>query len=364
MALTAQEINEFLGLAGDGAAEETDAGTAGTSNEGPGGEAANENVPDKSGASESADADEIGGGEAADTEASGAGERADAEAVGGGEASDEKESGEAAQPDTQGTGETSKDNKEKLTEEQIKANAARRRKHEAQIAEAKAVETAVAAALAAERAKQQAELNEFFAGAQLQNPLSGTPIKSMEEYKEWQREHSAAQMRHALEEGRLTPELLDRAIAESPALKRAEEAAARADEERRQREAAEFKARADAEIAEIGKLNPAVKGIEDILAMPTGSAFREHVRRGCNFIDAYRLANWERLTQSAASAAAQQAVSNARSKDHLTSTQTRGGGGLEIPDGAKEIYKFLNPGDTEADMHKHYERYGKKLAAG
>ena len=263
-----------------------------------------------------------------------------------------------------GTAETSKDagkaetSKDGLTREQRRANAALRRKQEVKAA----VDKAVADALEAERSKYQTELSEFFTGAQLRNTLTDEPIKSMDEFRAWKRDYDTAQMQRDLQAGKLTPESLERAIAESPAVKRAEEAARKAEEEQRLRDMEAFKLRADAEVAEIGKLDPSVKSIEDILALPTGQVFRELVQRGNSFIDAFRLANFERLTTAAAAAAKQAALTNARSKDHLTTKSPRGAGSVPVPKEEMALFKALMPNMTEAEIREYYNKHAPNSA--
>ena len=271
----------------------------------------------------------------------------------GGDARSGADAGIAETSGTQGTGETSKDG---LTPEKRRDNAKWRRKQEVKAA----VDKAVAEALHAEQSKHQEELSVFFSGAQLINTLTNEPIKNMDEFREWKRAYDMAQMQRDLQAGKLTPEALDRAIAENPAVKKANEAMQQAEAEQRQRSLEELKAQADAEVAEIGKLDPSIKSVEDILAMPTGSAFRAYVQRGNSFIDAFRLANWAALTAAAAAGGKQQAEINAHSKDQLQATQARGSGGVEISAEEKKIYKFLNPGDTAADMQAYFEKNSQR----
>ena len=379
MDLSENDIFSALGV------EPRDAGTAGTSNtQGTGGTSNNEGSagsgqvavfsgqwPVVSGAG-------AGGVDPDDFDDYLAGGGEDGAAVNAGIAGKSNTRGTGVLSSTQGTGETSnKDGlspelrqadagKDGLSPEERQANAERRRAfEERQALKIKAAaDSAVAAALAAERARYLAEQKEFFEGAKLTNPFTNTPIGSMEEFHAWRRQHEAAQLQQQLQAGQLTPEALERVIAESPAIKRAEELLQQSSAEQRQRQEAEFKARADAEIAEIGKLDPSVRSLEDILAMPTGLAFRVYVERGNSFFDAFRLANWEALTSAAAAAGRSAAVSNARSKDHLGPTQARGDGGRSISSEQRELYMFLNPGHSEADMQRNFARYGAALRVG
>jgi len=142
------------------------------------------------------------------------------------------------------------------------------------------------------------------------------------------------------------------------ALKKQQEQQAAADEQRRQ---AEAQARVNAELAEIHKLDPTINTVEDLLSMPGAKAFYDLVRKGNSFLDAYRLANFDRLTTARAEAARQQALNNARGKDHLTGTGTpQGTGAATVPPDVKAEYLAFNPDATDAEIQKHYNRYMEK----
>ena len=159
----------------------------------------------------------------------------------------------------------------------------------------------------------------------------------------------------------LTPEALRSAVEQTPAiqaLKKQQEQQAAADEQRRQ---AEAQARVNAELAEIHKLDPTINTVEDLLSMPGAKAFYDLVRKGNSFLDAYRLANFDRLTTARAEAARQQALNNARGKDHLTGTGTpQGTGAATVPPDVKAEYLAFNPDATDAEIQKHYNRYMEK----
>ena len=83
------------------------------------------------------------------------------------------------------------------------------------------------------------------------------------------------------------------------------------------------------------------------------------VKRGYSISDAYRLANYDALTQRAAEASRQAAISKAKSKEHLTATTQRGAGAVSVPDDVKAEYLAFNPDATEAEIQKHYQKYMK-----
>lgn len=237
-----------------------------------------------------------------------------------------------------------------------------------------AIQAAVKAALAARdaehrkaleelEARQKRQLADFFQTAQLKNTISNAPITSMEEFEAWRRDYQAQQLQKNLQEGKLTREDLDAMIAGNPAVKAAQEAARQQQEaERTAREAQErtaFQAQVDREIAEIGKLDPSVKSVEDLLRKPNAQQFQEYVRRGNTFLDAYYLANREELAarrEETARKAAQAAALEARSRDHLRSTGSVGSGAAAVPRDVMELYREMLPNASEADIIAHYNK--------
>lgn len=242
-----------------------------------------------------------------------------------------------------------------LTEEERRENAAQRRRQEQQAA----IDQAVEEALRKEREKAQGEWSDFFSAAKLKNTMTGEPIRTLEEFRAWNEAFQTAQISRDLEAGKLTREALDKAVADNPAVRRAEEIIRRDEEARKRAEEAEARARIDREIAEIHKLDPAVSSVEDLMKTPNAEKFYGYVKRGNSFLDAYYLANRETLEQRAAQAARQQAMSAARSKDHLTATgNARGAGAASVPSEEMQLFRLLNPDATEAEIQKYYNKKG------
>lgn len=243
------------------------------------------------------------------------------------------------------------------TKEQRAENAARRRREEQQAA----IDAAVKKAVEDERARTKGQMEAFFARAGMKNTVTGKPITTLDEFDAWRADYDAAKLQKDLRAGKLTPEALRSAVEQTPAiqaLKKQQEQQAVADEQRRQ---AEAQARVNAELAEIHKLDPTINTVEDLLSMPGAKAFYDLVRKGNSFLDAYRLANFDRLTTSRAEAARQQALNNARGKDHLTGTGTpQGTGAATVPPDVKAEYLAFNPDATDAEIQKHYNRYMEK----
>lgn len=224
-------------------------------------------------------------------------------------------------------------------------------------------------AVAEEQARNQSAWTDFFRRAGLKNSFTGDAITSKEEFDKWSEAYEAARLSQELQEGKLTPEALDRAVAANPTVKRAEALLRQQAEARQAQELADFQAQVDRELAEIRKLDPGIRELPDILKLETGGAFQEAVRRGHSFLDAFRLANFDRLQSQrqaeaaeAAQRAAQAARNNARSKDHLLPSGGKSGeGSVPVPGDVMELYRSLTPKATEAEITAHYNRALKDM---
>ena len=243
-----------------------------------------------------------------------------------------------------------------LTPEQRRQNAARRRQQEQQAA----ISAAVDAALKAEREKQNAEFSAFFDRANLKNTITGQPIKSLEEFNEWDAQFRSAQLQRDLKAGKLTPESLDHAISNNPAVKRAQEMVSQQEEAARQQRANADRARIEAEIAAISKIDPTIQKVDDLLTMPRAKEFYELVKRGYSFKDAHYVLHGERLEKERLEAAKQQALNNSRGKDHLTATgNARGAVGASVPSDVMAMFRRFNPTATESQIREYYQKYTK-----
>lgn len=243
------------------------------------------------------------------------------------------------------------------TPEERRANAARRRQQEQQ----QAVDAAVAAARQEEQAKSAAAIKELFEKAGMKNTITGEPITTVEQMQQWQKQMRMAQLEKDLKAGKLTADGLNQLIADHPDVQKANEIQRQQEQQELQQAQAEARARIETEIAEIGKLDPAIKSTGDLLKMPKAKEFYAYVQKGYSFIDSYRLTHFEEITQRNAEAARQQAQAAARGKEHLTVVgNSRNTGAASVPHDQMQLYRMLNPGASEADIQKHFNNYQKR----
>ena len=222
---------------------------------------------------------------------------------------------------------------------------------------------AVEEALARERAEEDQRWKDFFATAGLKSPVDGKPITTREEYEAYQRAVEERRIRQNLQKGQLLPEDIEAIVRKAIA-----QTQDTAKEQRRESEPERAAAtgrtvtqeQVDAELAEIRRLDPEMVDLKTILESETGSEFQAAVSRGASFIEAFKLANFDRLQQRASAETArraeQAARNKARSKDHLQTSRTSGSGAVPVPADVKEMYHYLMPGKSDAEILEHYNR--------
>ena len=186
----------------------------------------------------------------------------------------------------------------------------------------------------------------------------------MEDWRAFQAATANAKLANDLKAGRLTPEGLQQALMQSPEIQQilsgAKEAQQRAEAAEQRAGAQEFSQRRETELAEIRRMNPAIKSLDDIMAMETGQKFADAVRRGNNYVDAYRLANFDALQRGQRAAGEQAARNAAAGLQHQQRTrQTTGDTPAPVPAGVKAFYKALNPNATDAEISAHYNKTHK-----
>ena len=242
-----------------------------------------------------------------------------------------------------------------MAEAQRSANAQRRRKQEER--QKNAVEAAVQAALAAEREKTDKHLASILASVGMKNTFTGEAITTMEQYLQYRQQYGAEQMK----QGKITPEALDKAIEEHPAVQQAQRLVQQAAEQEQQRQQSEDQAVIEKELEAIRSRDPSVQTVQDLLKLPEGKKIEELVRRGYSFEDAHYLATRERREREVTEKAKQQAMVSARGKEHLTGTGgARGEGAVTVPGDVMALYRKLNPKASEAEIIASYNKYMKK----
>ncbi len=220
------------------------------------------------------------------------------------------------------------------TKEERAAHAAARRKAEEDARVSKGVDDAIAA-------------------LGLVNPYTGKAVLNKADFEEYGKATGKEKEEAFLDKTGVTKEELQSYVEGLPEIQKAKQI--QAEMERKESQMA-----LDAALAEIGKFDPSVKTLADLQKQENYQEIYDYVaKNGLPLVKAYKLANADKLSQKASSAAKQAALNNL-GKSHLTSTASRGEGTVEVPADVMENYRMLNPGATDAEISAHYNKHHKK----
>lgn len=256
------------------------------------------------------------------------------------------ESGDSAQAETQ---EKPKEPTQK-TEEDARYAAARRKAEQER-------DQAIAQARQEAKAQAQRTIDEAFRNAGLTNPYTNQPITSKAEYDAYLERFQAEQRENIQKKSGMSQVQFSQFLNSLPEIRQAREAQAKAEQATRQAREQAAKANLEQQMKEISKMDPTIKGLGDLAKMVNYQQFVDLVKRGNTFTDAYKLANFDALTQRAAQASRQTAMQAAASKEHLTATTQRGQGAVTVPDEVKAEYRAFNPDATDEEIARHYNKY-------
>lgn len=232
--------------------------------------------------------------------------------------------------------------------------AAARRKAEAErdAAVAKAKEEALL--------EKQKAVDEVYKGLGLIDPYTKKPITSKEEYDSWKQRADIEKKSMVAKKSGMTDGEFDEFVANLPEVKAAREIKAQAEETMKQAQAEQAKVKVDKQIAEIQKLDPSIKSLDDLRNMENYEEFYDRVKRGQSLVEAYKLTNFDKLTKATADTARQAAINSMSGKSHLEKTSGRGAGAVTVPKEILDNYRMYNPDATDAEIQKHYNKHIKK----
>lgn len=260
---------------------------------------------------------------------------------------------EVAAPAVDESGEAPQETQEEppqKTEEDARYAAARRRAEQER-------DQAIAQARQEAQAQAQRTIDEAFRNAGLTNPYTNQPITSKAEYDAYLERFQAEQRENIQKKSGMSQVQFSQFLNSLPEIRQAREAQAKAEQATRQAREQAAKANLEQQMKEISKMDPTIKGLGDLAKMANYQQFVDLVKRGNTFTDAYKLANFDALTQRAAQASRQTAMQAAASKEHLTATTQRGQGAVTVPDEVKAEYRAFNPDATDEEIARHYNKY-------
>ena len=210
------------------------------------------------------------------------------------------------------------------------------------------------------RARAAKQLDESIAALNLTNPYTKEPIRNKADYDTYRATVEEDRRTKILKKAGISEEEFAKLAAEQPEIKAQLD---EAQEAKRQAAAATM----SEQMRQIHELDPAINTVEDLAKMPNYAEFYRFVKQNrLSLVEAYRLANMERLSERAAAATKQAAINAAQSKAHLEATKSRGKGGdmPVMPAEVREYYRAINPNATEAEIRADYASYLKKISKG
>lgn len=200
------------------------------------------------------------------------------------------------------------------------------------------------AELDSERASKAERINEVVNNAYKGsvNPYTDRPIETEADYEEYQQMYKE----DVLSQLGVSKDFITKEIENNPIVKEAQRIL-------EAQKAGQAKALFDSRLAEITKLNPEIKSIDDLMKMPNKAEFDEYVlNKHYDILDAYKLVSGDTKKKP----------NTSETKEHLIKTGGQGGGsvGLEIPGELLDYYKETFPKETAAQLRTRYNRVLKR----
>ena len=182
------------------------------------------------------------------------------------------------------------------------------------------------------------------------SPVTGRPIQSEQDYFDALDYQAQMQAREQAKAQGVNPDLIEQLVTNSPAMRQAQEAIRQATIEEGTREM-------NQQIQQISSFYPEVKSLDDIVKMDTFPVFDAYMRQGLSLVDAFRLANFDLLSQRDAAASKQAAINAAKGKGHLS--PVGGGAGdlaheVDIPASERALWEEFYPGVPYKELKKKY----------
>lgn len=187
----------------------------------------------------------------------------------------------------------------------------------------------------------------------MKNPETGQPIRTAEDYFDALEAQERMSARQQIQQRGVDPGLIDRMIRDNPVIRQAQQVIR--DNTMRQGEV-----ELENQIRQISAIDPRIKSLGDIAQMPTFPVFDSYVHRGLSLMEAYRLANFDSLTQRDAAASRQAAINSARGKSHLSPIGGSAGGEgrmqVEIPKNELYLWEEAYPDLSYKELKAKYNK--------
>jgi len=189
----------------------------------------------------------------------------------------------------------------------------------------------------------------------LKHPVTGQPISNIHDYVDALAFQQRQAREQELEEKGIDPQMIDRMIEANPVVMQAKQVIERS-------KMTEAEAMIQRDVAEVGKYDPNIKNVQDLLELPNFPEILDRVNKGASLVDAYKMVNFDNFMQHTNDAARQQAINQMRGKSHLQSQSNGVAAGNDDVDVPAEIMsRWKAEGKTEKQISELYKSVAKKL---
>lgn len=230
--------------------------------------------------------------------------------------------------------------------------AARRREREAR--ERQAQEEAV-----------QARIDQVYASIfkGQNNPFTGQPIRTEAEFRAYETEKARREQEEQLQRAGIDPSAIQSMVEQqmAPFRQQMESAQLAAVREKAKAANARFEAALQEELKKVTAMDPNIKTLEDIRAMPTANRFNDLVQKGIGLEDAFYLANRQEVDARRMAAARAATQSQMAGKGHLNPVSAAAAKTpYQVSAAEREAFLAFNPGATDEEIQRAYERDRKE----
>ncbi len=183
----------------------------------------------------------------------------------------------------------------------------------------------------------------------LSNPITGEPIRSQADYLKALDAQEELRAKNELMDKGIDPSLIDKLIANNPMIREAQQVMA--DAQRRQTIDA-----INADVAELGTLDPSIKSLDNV--PPNVIEMSMASNGSISLVNAYKILNYGKLSESKEAAITQNAINQAKSKAHLNPVNgvATPDEGVEIPSELLGMWKEQFPNKTSAELKALYNK--------
>lgn len=184
------------------------------------------------------------------------------------------------------------------------------------------------------------------------NPATGKPVQTVDEYTSVMQQSQRVAVENQMKEKGIDPSLINQMIRNSPEMVQAQQILA-------QNQMAEADRRIKDDLKIVSAIDPSIQTAEDLAAHESYDTVVRYVQRGLSLADAFKLANYDRLTGQRAEAAKQAAINAAKSTSHLQTTPAGNGGSdnmIDIPSDEIATWREYYPGLSDGELKKKYNQ--------